>query len=243
MIKSNLAQSSQESVNSIVDLSPVLTQNDDYQHVVGIVLADSHPVTLKGIEQILTEEPNLKILDSCVDSESTLDALNEHKPSLLLLDLDLAGKNGLNILAEIARKNLPVKVVIFAVAMDDEQTFEAIRLGVRGVLLKTMDTSLILQCLRKVVQGGEWLERHLVTSALEKTLRQQATFEKLNKLLTQREIELALLVGKGFCNKLAARQLSVSEGSIKVYLNRIYSKLGINNRVELTLFLKKHGLI
>jgi DNA-binding NarL/FixJ family response regulator len=209
----------------------------------GIILADGHPVTLKGLEYILSDDSAFHILESCSNGDSTLSAVRRHRPELLLIDLNLPEKDGLATIAEIALNASPVRVILFAAAIDDHQTCQAIRLGVRGVLLKTMPPHLIVQCLRKVLTGGQWLERKSIHMALENTLRQQTAYEKVTQLLTKREFELTMLVAKGLCNKDAARQLNISEGSVKVYLNRIYKKLQVNNRVELTLALQKRGLI
>lgn len=210
----------------------------------GIVLADGHPVTLKGLEHILSEASTFRVLDSCRNGDDALSAVHRHRPELLLIDLNLPGKNSLTVLAEIAQAKLPVRVVIFTASVDENQICEAILLGVRGVLLKTMEPHLILKCLCKVLAGGEWLERNAVNMALGKILsRRKVMEENIGQTLTNRELQLATLVARGLCNKDAAKQLNISEGSVKVYLNQIYKKLNVVNRVALTLALQKRGLI
>lgn len=208
----------------------------------GIVIADGHPVTLKGIESILAAETAFCVLEACNNGHDTLRAVKEHQPQILLVDIDLPGKDTLSIIKEISQNNLSVRVILFAISIDEDQLCEAIRLGVRGVLLKSMGPHLILQCLHKVQAGGDWLERKSVNLALEKILRQQSAASLMAQMLTTRELELAALIAKGLNNKDAGEQLCLSEGTVKVYLNRIYSKLKVANRVELTLALQQRGL-
>jgi len=127
-----------------------------------IVIADGHPATLRGIQSILADETAFCILEACDNGHDTLNAIKNHRPQLLLVDLDLPAKDTLSIITEISKINLPVKVILFAISISEDQLCEAIRLGVRGILLKSMAPHLILQCLHKVQAGGDWLERKAV---------------------------------------------------------------------------------
>ena len=111
------------------------------------------------------------------------------------------------------------------------------------MLLKSAQPPLITQCLRRIQSGGQWLERKAVQSALEKILRRQLEIEKISQTLTPRELEVAILVAKGLSNKIVSQEIHISEGSIKTYLYRIYAKLNIKNRVELTLNLQERDLL
>ncbi len=121
----------------------------------GIILAEGHPVTLKGLQQLIIEESPFQILATCADANTTLQALSKHQPDILLLDLDLPGKCALKLLAELIQAGHIIKVVVIAIHIDEHRLREAIRLGVRGMLLKSMPTCLLLQCLLKVLEGGE----------------------------------------------------------------------------------------
>lgn len=208
-----------------------------------LVVADGHPVTIKGIENILSSEPTLELVETSTNAEDTLVALLQHQPELLLLDIDLPGRDPLSLLSDIAHNFPRVKTILFAVSIDDNQISKAIQLGVRGMLLKSAQPPLITQCLRRIQSGGQWLERKAVQSALEKILRRQLEIEKISQTLTPRELEVAILVAKGLSNKIVSQEIHISEGSIKTYLYRIYAKLNIKNRVELTLNLQERDLL
>jgi DNA-binding NarL/FixJ family response regulator len=127
--------------------------------------------------------------------------------------------------------------------LDEDEVLEAIRLGVRGVVLKEMAPRLLVQCLRKVHAGGEWLEKHSVGRALEKILQHEAGAQQLARILTARELEITRLVASGLRNREIAQQLSLSEGTVKLHLHNIYKKLKVDSRLALTLHVQGKGLV
>lgn len=208
-----------------------------------LVVADPHPVFLLGMEAVLKEEPFVDVLAFCGTAAGTLKAVREELPDLLVLDLGFRDFSGLDVVRDLRRDNLPVKVVILTAALDDEQTMELMRLGVQGVLLKSMPVELLLQCLRKVYAGGQWLEQQSLGHALEKMLRREAGARRVATILTERETEIMCLVAKGLSNREIAERLTVGEGTVKVHVHNIYAKVGVSNRVDLTLYAQKKGLV
>lgn len=207
-----------------------------------LVLADDHPLVLSGLELLFSAEPDFAVLAYCSSGEQVLRKVHQHLPDILMLDLRLPDKNGLVVLRELAEESLPVKVVLLTGQLDDEEAFEAIRLGVRGVVLKEMGPQLLLQCLRKVHAGEQWLEKNSFGRVMEKMLRREAVIQQIIGLLTPREIELVRLVGRGLDNQEIAESLYISEGTVKVHLHHIYGKLGVKNRVSLALYAQTKGL-
>ena len=132
--------------------------------------------------------------------------------------------------------------MIHTVEMDEEQTIDALKYGVKGVVLKDMPAHLLVQCLQKVVTGGIWMEKDSIGHAFEKMLQREAGMRRIATILTARETEVMRAVAKGLSNQQIAEKLFVSEGTIKIHVHNIYRKLGINNRVDLTLYAQKRGL-
>src|SRR3990167_7469378 len=158
-----------------------------------LVLADDHPIVLNGLMQLLSAEADIAILASCSDGALALAAVRRHQPDMLLLDLKMPVMDGLSVLRGLRSDSLPTRVVILTAVLDEDEVLEAIRLGVRGVVLKEMAPQLLIQCLRKVHAGGEWLEKRSVGRALEKMLHYENEQQKVRKILTAREIELLKL--------------------------------------------------
>lgn len=211
--------------------------------VMNLVLADDHAIVLNGLVQLLSAEADIAILASCTDGAQALAAVQRHPPDILLLDLRMPVMDGLAVLRALRSEPLDTRVVILTAALDEDEVLEAIRLGVRGVVLKEMAPQLLLQCLRKVHAGGEWLEKRSVGRALEKMLQHENEMHKVSKILTARELELLKLAATGLSNTEIAGCLFISEGTVKVHLHRIYEKLNLRNRVALTLYAKEKQLI
>jgi DNA-binding NarL/FixJ family response regulator len=210
---------------------------------ISLVLADNHPIILDGLEQLFERGQDFKVLARCGDGEEALRAVRKHRPDILVLDLRLPGKDGLAILREMKRDKLATHVVLLTAAVDEGQVLEAIRLGVRGVVLKEMAPHLLLQCIRKVHAGEQWLEKQSVGRLLEKLLQRETAARQLALDLTPREIEIVRLVARGLRNKGIAERLSVKEGTVKIHLHNIYEKLHVDGRLELTLYAQNKGFV
>jgi len=142
-----------------------------------------------------------------------------------------------------AKSTPPTRVVLLTAALEEHEVLEAIRLGAQGVVLKEMASHLLVQCVRKVHAGGQWVERHSVSRALETMLRHQDGLRDVTGLLTPRELEIVRLAAQGFRNKRIAETLSISLGTVKLHLHHIFKKLPIDSRLALTLYARDKGLV
>ena len=208
-----------------------------------LVIADDHPFILVALDTLFRAEEDIQVLAHCRNGIETLQAVRQHQPDILILDLQMPGKNGLAVLRELQQEKLPTRVVLLTAALDEDEVLEAIRLGVRGVMLKEMAPHLLLQCIRQVHAGGEWLERRSVSRALDKLLRRETATRQVTAVLSPRELEVVRLVSDGLRNKEIAVQLSVSEGTVKIHLHHIYEKLQVGSRLELLRYMQKQGLV
>jgi two-component system, NarL family, nitrate/nitrite response regulator NarL len=209
---------------------------------IGVVLADDHPIVLAGLETVLHEAKDIKLLARCRDGEESLRAVRQHRPDVLVLDIRMPGKNGLEVLQELKREKLATRVVLLTAALDDNEVLEAVRLGVRGVILKEMTPDLLLQCIRKVHAGEQWLEKRSFQSALEKMLRREAAAKTVSGL-TPRELEIVRMVAAGLRNKEIAAKLTITEGTVKIHLHSVYQKLELDGRMALSLYAQDKGLL
>ncbi|NIQ10216.1 MAG: response regulator transcription factor [Gammaproteobacteria bacterium] len=208
-----------------------------------IVAADSHPLSLMGVSELLKTVSDLELMASCETAEDTLHKVWELKPDILLIDIDLPDRKGLELINELRNTSLDLKIVILTASMDEEQTIDALKYGVKGVVLKNMPVHLLVQCLQKVATGGLWMEKESIGQAFEKMLQREAGMRRLTTILTSREIEVMKQVAGGLSNQQIADKLIVQEGTVKIHIHNIYRKLGIKNRVDLTLYAQKRGLV
>jgi two-component system, NarL family, nitrate/nitrite response regulator NarL len=208
-----------------------------------LILADGHPIVLLGLESLLRLEPDLQVVARCANGDETLLAVRRHRPDLLILDIRIPHRDGLEVLRRLRREQLPTKVVLLAERLEDEEILEALRLGVRGMLLKELALRMVVPCIRKVLGGEAWLEKRAVSRALDVLLRREAGQREIHGLLTPREMELVRLVAHGLRNGEMSTRLDISEETVKTHLHHVYRKLNVNNRVALTLYAQARQLV
>lgn len=209
---------------------------------IGLVLADNHPLVLEGLEHLFRLQRGFKVLARCRDGEETLRAVWQHRPDVLILDIRMPGKSGLGVVQEMKKRKLSTRVVLLTAALDEAEVLEAIRLGVRGVVLKEMAPQLLVQCIRKVHSGGQWLEVRSFGHALENMVRREAGAREMADVLTPREIEIVRLVASGLRNKAIAKKLYLSVGTVKNHLHNVYEKLQVDGRPGLMRHAGERGL-
>ena len=207
-----------------------------------VVIADDHPIVVDGLEGLLRAAGGFQVVARCQDGSEALEALEEHRPDILVLDLRMPGLGGLDVLREMRARGLETRVAVLTAAVDEDEVLEAIRLGVKGVVLKEMAPNLLVQCLRKIHTGGQWIEKESLRKAVDKLLRREAAAREVASALTPKEIEVVRMAARGQRNKEIADRLFISEGTVKVHLHNIYEKLGIDGRMALSLWARERGI-
>lgn len=207
-----------------------------------MILADDHPLVLNGLYHLLQEYPDFQVLDRCSSGAEALAAVRKNRPDVLVLDLLMPGKDGLEVARDLNALGDPPRIVLLTAQLHEDQLIEALRLGVRGFVLKEMATKLLVECLRRVHAGGQWLEKDSASRAMEKLVRREARNREIAGLLTPREIEVVAMVAKGLSNKEIGAKLFIAEGTVKIHLHNIYEKLGIARRAELARVAEEYGL-
>jgi two-component system nitrate/nitrite response regulator NarL len=207
-----------------------------------LVLADDHPIVLDGLEQLFRLEPDFRVVARCRDGEETLRALRDHRPDVVVLDVRMPRRDGLEVLREIRGWDLPTRVVLLTAALDEDRLVEALRLGAGGVVLKEMAPNLLVEAVREVHAGGRWLDQRSMSLALGGLFDKEGAAREPAQALTPRELEIVRMVCRGLRNRAIAEQLCISEGTVKIHLHNIYQKTGVDGRLELTLYAQGRGL-
>jgi DNA-binding NarL/FixJ family response regulator len=136
-----------------------------------IVLADPHRLLLQGLDILLRQEPGFELMACCQTSEDTLLAVREFRPDILILEIRMPDKGGLAVLRELRQLEIPTGVILLAASINDANLLEAMRLGVGGVVLKVMAVSLLIQCVRRVYAGEQWLIGNAISQTMDMILR------------------------------------------------------------------------
>ena len=207
-----------------------------------VILADDHPLVLNGLYHLLREHADFEVLERCSSGTEALSAVQRNRPDVLVLDLLMPGMDGLAVARELAREGNSPKIVLLTAQLHEDQLIEALQLGINGFVLKEMATKLLVECLRRVHGGGQWLEKDSASRAMAKLVKREAKGREIATLLTPREIEVVRMVAKGLTNKEIGAQLFIADGTVKIHLHNIYEKLTINRRAELVRFAEEYGL-
>jgi two-component system nitrate/nitrite response regulator NarL len=200
---------------------------------ISIVLADDHPVVLRGLADVLRSNPDMNVVALCSDGATTLEAIRKWSPNVAVLDVLMPEMSGLDVLTRITADGLATKVIILTATASDAQLLRAIAAGAQGIVLKEEALTNLVQCIRTVAEGRPWLPSAVVNAALERETGRRSASQHLTQSLTMRERQIALLVADGLANKEVGRRLEVSEGTVKIHLHNIYQKLHVNNRTTL----------
>lgn len=202
--------------------------------MIRLLIADDHPVILSGLEAIF-RGTNYEIVATAPDGATVLGLLESARPDILILDERMPPPSGVDLLRELRAVGDARPVVLLTADLEDKKLLEAIELGVEGIVLKESAQSRMISCLDEVARGGRWLEPALIQQALDLKLRESASPDRGFATLSRREAAIVDLVAQGLRNREIAAQLGLTEGTVKVYLHRIYEKLEVTNRTELAI--------
>jgi two-component system, NarL family, nitrate/nitrite response regulator NarL len=196
--------------------------------VTRLLLADDHPMIQAAIEAML-RGTDYDVVAKAGSGGETLEAIVECDPEIVLLDIQMPDGTGLDVLRKLRSEGDDRLVVLLTASIDDAGFSEALSLKVDGVLLKTSDPALLVDCLDTVRGGEEWIDPQLRSSSAS------ATPQVAKSILSPRETELVVLVRQGLRNRDIAERLGITEGTVKAYLHSVFEKTGVANRTELAI--------
>jgi len=191
----------------------------------------------------LESQRDMKVVGKATDGESAVSLALKLRPDILLLDLSLPSKSGMQALRELSGSNFHGKTIVLTASIDRGQIVEAIQFGARGVVLKDSPPELLFKSIRSVMVGQYWLERSSVSDLAQQLHSQPAIPGRRAFSLTPRESQIIAAVVGGYGNKDIAEKLSISDQTVKNHITAIFDKLGVSSRLELALFAMNHQLV
>ncbi len=206
-----------------------------------ILVVDDHPLMRKGILQLIAMEPSLRLVGEAGDGQQGVELAHRLRPDLILLDLNMRGLSGMEALKALKAADLDTRVIILTVSDSEDDVVAALRLGADGYLLKDMEPEEVLHSLKTAAQGRIALGER-VAAILADTLRHETQPKPIDSIkLTEREREILSLIAAGCSNKLIARRLKITEGTVKVHVKHLLRKLDLASRVEAAVWAVKQG--
>lgn len=197
-----------------------------------LLLVDDHPLLRKGLIQLVELDDSLTVVAEADNGREALQLALEHDPDLILLDLNMQGMDGLETLKAMREAQISARIIILTVSDNNEDVVCAITYGADGYLLKDMEPEDILQKIKQAAVGKMVISEkvtHILAGAIRKGDSQRSN---MLARLTSRERDILKQIAKGLSNKLIARELNISDGTVKVHVKHILKKLELRSRVE-----------
>ena len=215
----------------------VMAENE----ITKIFVVDDHPLFRKGVVQLLQLNPNFQVIGEAGTFEGAVAGITSKEPDLVLLDLNMKGTSGIEILSAIKNHDPSIKVVMLTVS-DSPNDLQAIKTGADGYLLKDLEPEEILENINRAIEGQVVLSP-VLTNALAEALKEKKD-EPSRSLqgLTEKELMVLKGISQGLSNKLIARELNISDGTVKVHVKHILKKLNFHSRVEAAIWVSENNI-
>lgn len=207
-----------------------------------VLVIDDHPLFRKGVAELLNSQPDFEVIREAASGKEGIKLSEELKPDLVLIDLNMKDMDGIKVVSAIKDIKIESINIILTVSDTEENLMAAIRNGADGYLLKDTEPEVIIEKLRKAMKGEVVIDDSL-TKLMANTIRDNRRWTPVNhSILSERELEILKLIAKGMSNKLIARELGITEGTVKVHVKNILRKLNLRSRLEAALWAFEHHL-
>ena len=211
-----------------------------------IVLIDDNYDHLMGVKELLTLEGCYDTIQTATNASTGINMIKKYNPDVVLVDMNMPDKNGLQVINEIKRLELNVKVIALSAYDDSDLIFRAMKVGARGYVLKTMASAQLICAIEDVIAGKIFLPSALSLRFFEyfqKSVQEeeQVADDKLLTSLTQREEEVLDLLTQGFGYAEVSEKLFISNTTVKTHVNNIFQKLQVKDRTQAVLYALRHG--
>ena len=208
-----------------------------------ILIVDDHEVVRLGLRILFEDDPDLEVVAEAGDAHAALLETERHRPQVAVVDINLPGRNGLDVCREIRQRYSETRVVMLTSFADDDFIVAALRAGASGYVLKQVGGGELVRAVQAAARGETALDPQTAAHVVARLrdLEIQAETDAL-RALSPREREVLALVAEGKSNKEIGAALNLSEITVRNYLSNMLEKLGLNNRVELAAYATQHRL-
>ncbi len=207
-----------------------------------VMIADDHSLIREGLRQLLEFDGSIKVVGEASNGEECLIKLEEFNPEVLLLDINMPEKNGIDVLKQMKADQSRIKVLILTVHNELEYLISAVDIGVDGYILKDSESSELKKAIRVVRDGESYIQPKLIPAMNNQLINRDADKDKIDSL-TNRELEVLVQVANGMFNKEIATNLNISERTVKNHISNIFKKIDVSDRTQAAVFAIKNNII
>ena len=209
-----------------------------------ILLADDHAMVRRGLRHVLDAEADLEVIAEVDDGRAAVEASLDEDVDLVVLDVGMPRMTGLQAAREVLRRRPDVRVLILSMHDNEEYFFEALRAGASGYVLKSAADRDLVEACRATMRGEPFIYPDAVKTLIRDYLERARNGEQVPEdLLTPRESEIVKLIAEGYSNREIAQDLVISEKTVERHRANVLAKLGMHDRVELTRYAIRRGLV
>ncbi len=210
-------------------------------HPIRVFLADDHAVVRSGLEALIATEEGMTVVGSAADGQEAIDAVDRLRPDIILLDLQMPRKGGIEAIIEIKERHPQARILVLTSFSDDDRVFSAIKAGALGYILKDASPHDLLLAIRNVHSGKSSLDPAIALKVIHE-LSRPSKLPPTGEPLTERELEILQLVARGLSNQQIAAELVISERTARTHISNILAKLQLANRTQAALYALKKGI-
>jgi two-component system response regulator DegU len=207
-----------------------------------IMIADDHSMIREGLKSLLELEGDIQVVAEAEDGVDCLEKLKICTPDVLLLDINMPRKNGLEVLQTLKSSKSKVKVLVLTVHNEVEYLMKAVDIGVDGYILKDSESAELKKAIFSIVEGENYIQPSLIPSLNSKMIEKNRDEGKIESL-TKRELEVLKLLAVGMYNKEVAEKLNISERTVKNHVSNIFKKIEVTDRTQAAVFAIRNNLI
>jgi DNA-binding NarL/FixJ family response regulator len=206
-----------------------------------IIIVDDHPIVRQGLKQVLSEEPDMAMFGEAQNSQEVLELIRKQDWDIVVLDISMPGRGGLDVLKEIKHEQPKLPVLILSIHPEDQYAVRALRAGASGYLTKESAPEELVRAIRKILRGGKYVSS---TLAEKMAFNLDMEAEKpLHETLSDREYQVLLMIASGKTTSEIAEEMALSVKTVSTYRARILEKMKMKSNADLTYYVIKNNLI
>jgi two-component system, NarL family, response regulator DegU len=209
--------------------------------MVGVIIADDHPIVRSGIRAELTRHADFKIIGEAVTADEVIEQVNQGPVDVVILDISMPGIKAIEVIKRIGKSHPHIKILVLTAHGDKGTIMAVLKAGAHGYVLKEEDPYVVPDAIRAVMKGKNWVSPSVATLMMGKIRDSKANAN--SGVLTERECEVIRLIADGLSTKDIASRICMAERTVEFHISNIYDKLGVNTRPSAVRWAQEHGIL